>query len=73
MTISTPPARVMPALLTSTEVATQLAVSTATLSRWRTFKTGPTWINLGSLKDPIPRYRQADLDAWLGAQKVVTS
>lgn len=65
--------RVTPALMKSSEVATYLSVSQATLSRWRTFKTGPTWINLGSLKDPLPRYRQSDLDAWLGGQKVDNS
>lgn len=68
--MSVPTARVTPALMKSSEVASYLSVSQATLSRWRTFKTGPTWINLGNLKDPIPRYRQSDLDAWLGGQKV---
>ena len=57
-------------LLGSKQVAAQLGVSEATLSRWRTFKSGPAWINLGSLKSPIPRYAQGDLDMWVAQNRV---
>lgn len=58
------------ALLTSKAVASQLGVSEATVSRWRTFKSGPAWVNLGTLSQPIPRYVQADVDAWIAQRKV---
>jgi predicted DNA-binding transcriptional regulator AlpA len=48
-------------LLTSADVARQLKVSMATLSRWRLFKTGPRFVKLGN----IPRYRQEDVDQYI--------
>lgn len=51
----------MKTLMTSAEVATFLAVSEPTLSRWRSSKSGPPFIDLNG----IPRYRDEDVDAWL--------
>lgn len=51
----------MNALMTSAEVATFLAVSEPTLSRWRSSKSGPPYIDLNG----IPRYRDEDVNAWL--------
>jgi predicted DNA-binding transcriptional regulator AlpA len=48
-------------LLKSAEVAEQLRVSQATLSRWRVFKSGPKFVNVGGM----PRYRQSDIDAYI--------
>jgi len=55
------PARVTPALLKSKDVAAWLAVSEATLSRWRAVKEGPRWVNLGGL----PRYSPEDVTAYI--------
>ncbi|MER7447071.1 helix-turn-helix domain-containing protein [Microbacterium sp. NPDC097977] len=48
-------------LMTSADVAKLLQVSAPTLSRWRSSRTGPPFINLNG----IPRYREADLQAWI--------
>jgi len=55
------PSAASPALLRSADAAEQLAVSEATLSRWRTSGSGPRWINLNG----IARYRQSDLDNFI--------
>lgn len=55
------PARVTPELLTPAQVCQQLAVSKATLSRWRVFNTGPKFVNLNN----IPRYRPEDIEAFI--------
>lgn len=55
-------------LLTSREVATLLHVSPATLTRWRQSGTGPKWASLNGL----PRYRSADVGAWVENQTRVT-
>ena len=47
-------------LLTSREVAQLLHVSTATLSRWRDRREGPSWVDLRG----IPRYRIQDIRTW---------
>ena len=47
--------------MTSIEVAEFLAVSTATLSRWRDRGDGPPWHKLGS----IARYDANDVRMWL--------
>ncbi|WP_417512087.1 helix-turn-helix transcriptional regulator [Microbacterium sp.] len=49
------------ALLTSKETAGFLRVSEATLSRWRTAREGPAWVNTQG----IPRYRADDLEGWI--------
>ncbi|MFC6715064.1 helix-turn-helix transcriptional regulator [Branchiibius cervicis] len=49
--------------MTSAEVAELLAVSSATLCRWRQKGRGPRWV---ALTDSSPRYRRADVDAWVG-------
>lgn len=48
-------------LLTTKEVAAMLAVSEATLSRWRTARSGPAFMTLGN----IIRYDAADVLAWV--------
>ncbi|MFJ2541554.1 helix-turn-helix transcriptional regulator [Microbacterium sp. NPDC087589] len=47
--------------MTSTDVAKLLRVSMPTLSRWRSSRTGPPFINLNG----IPRYRESDVYAWI--------
>lgn len=48
-------------LLKSSEVASLLAVSEPTLSRWRSDGTGPRWVDLNG----IPRYRREDVLEWV--------
>ena len=48
-------------LLTTPEVAAMLAVSEATLSRWRTARSVPAFLTLGSMI----RYDAADVLAWI--------
>ena len=48
-------------LLTEHEVAEQLALSVATMRRWRLFRQGPKWLKLGS----AVRYRPEDVKAYL--------
>lgn len=55
------PERIMPALMTSKEAAAFLAVSEATLSRWRTYGGGPRVVNLSG----IYRYARADQDTYV--------
>lgn len=50
-------------LLTEQEISKRLAVSLASLRRWRVLGKGPAFIKVGSLV----RYRPEDLDAWLGS------
>lgn len=57
MTIAEPTAP----LLTSREVATMLAVSESTLSRWRESGDGPTFIRMGT----IYRYTADDVAAFV--------
>ncbi|MGL5823844.1 MAG: helix-turn-helix transcriptional regulator [Nocardioides sp.] len=60
--MTTTPAATTPRLLTSPEVAAMLAVSNATLCRWRAAGRGPRcyW-----LTPDAPRYRESDVLAWL--------
>lgn len=53
-------------LLPPFEAAEQLGVPVTTLADWRFRKKGPTFVKVGRLV----RYDQADLDAWIEAQKV---
>jgi predicted DNA-binding transcriptional regulator AlpA len=53
-------------LLTSTQVADLLQVSTATLCRWRQRQCGPKWINLGGT---TPRYRSEDVEAFIAERR----
>src|SRR5438552_3286541 len=54
-------------LLTRTEVAQQLGLSPKTLRNWAWRGLGPTVIYVRGAKQP-PRYRQADVDAWLAGR-----
>lgn len=51
----------MERLLTSAEVADMLAVSQATLSRWRGVKAGPRVVKMSGLF----RYRPEDVERWV--------
>lgn len=53
-------------LLTETDVSKQLRVSLAALRKWRVSKRGPQFVKMG----PLVRYRQGDIDSWLGALPV---
>jgi excisionase family DNA binding protein len=48
-------------LLTQHQLSSELEVSLRTLERWRQQGTGPAFIRVGR----SPRYRRADIDAWL--------
>jgi excisionase family DNA binding protein len=52
-------------LLTQQQLAEELQVSLRTLVRWRQEGTGPVFIRVGR----SPRYRRADIDAWLEPQR----
>jgi excisionase family DNA binding protein len=52
-------------LLTQQQLADELEVSLRTLERWRQQGTGPAFIRVGR----SPRYRRADIDAWLERQR----
>lgn len=43
------------------EVAASLRMSVATVRRWRLFRTGPTFVKIGS----AVRYRRRDVENWL--------
>jgi len=53
-------------LLTETDLSRQLRVSLAALRKWRVMKRGPQFVKIGSLV----RYRQHDIDVWLGSLPV---
>jgi len=53
-----------PGLLTEREAAEYLRLSPRTLRRWRTEKPG-TGPPVAGYAGQHPRYRRADLDAWL--------
>ena len=48
-------------MLTPTELSAELKVSRRTLARWRATGTGPPFVRAGR----SPRYRWADVQAWL--------
>jgi excisionase family DNA binding protein len=52
-------------LLTQQQLADELEVSQRTLERWRQQGTAPAFIRVGR----SPRYRRADIDAWLDCQR----
>lgn len=52
-------------LLNEHEVATSCSISVLTLRKWRGQKHGPQFVKIGALV----RYRPADVDAWIAAQK----
>jgi hypothetical protein len=54
-------------LLTRAEVAQQLGLSPKTLRNWAWRGLGPTVIYVSGVKQQ-PRYRQADVDAWLAGR-----
>lgn len=54
-------------LLTRTEVAQLLGLSPKTLRNWAWRGLGPTVIYVSGVKHQ-PRYRQADVDAWLAGR-----
>jgi predicted DNA-binding transcriptional regulator AlpA len=56
----------LPQLMTTAEVASVLRVDRSTLSRWRSWGSGPrvTWLSSSS-----PRYQRNDVIEWL--QRVV--
>jgi excisionase family DNA binding protein len=51
-------------LLTQQQLADYLGVSVPTIQRWRRQGTGPPFLLLGTR----PRYRRAQVDAWLDEQ-----
>jgi len=51
-------------LLTERQVAERLALSVATLRRWRLLGRPPRWIKLGS----AVRYKSEDIAAWLDSR-----
>ena len=53
-------------LLTETDVSKQLRVSLAALRKWRVLNRGPQFVKMG----PLVRYRQTDIDSWLGSLPV---
>jgi hypothetical protein len=53
-------------LLTETDVSKQLRVSLAALRKWRVLNRGPQFVKMG----PLVRYRQDDIDSWLGSLPV---
>ena len=53
-------------LLTEIDVSKQLRVSLAALRKWRVLNRGPQFVKMG----PLVRYRQDDIDSWLGALPV---
>ena len=53
-------------LLTETDVSKQLRVSLAALRKWRVSNRGPQFVKMG----PLVRYRQDDIDLWLGSLPV---
>ncbi|WP_159502478.1 AlpA family transcriptional regulator [Microbacterium sp. 18062] len=59
-------AQVADQLLRTDEVAAWLSVSKSTLVRWRQSGEGPAvyWLAEG-----VPRYRAADVEAWLAARQ----
>lgn len=52
-------------LLSAKDVSELLQVSQATLSRWRTARTGPAHVNLNG----IPRYRPEDVARWVEGKR----
>jgi len=56
----------MSELLTADQTATFLGVKPQTLSVWRLYKEGPSFVRVGRLI----RYRRSDVEAWLTAQTV---
>ncbi len=52
------------ALMTQQALADYLGVSVPTVQRWRRNGTGPPYLLIG----PRPRYRRAQVDAWLDEQ-----
>ncbi len=52
-------------LLTPTEAAAYLRVASKTLANWRVQGGGPVYVKYGR----VVRYRQADLEAWVQAQR----
>jgi excisionase family DNA binding protein len=50
-------------MLTAAELARELKVSRRTLARWRSEGSGPPFVRVGR----SPRYRWADVQAWLRA------
>lgn len=56
-------------LLADTEVAAILKVDRATLRRWRESNTGPCYVRIGP---KLIRYRQEELNRWVGACQVRT-
>jgi excisionase family DNA binding protein len=56
-------------LLTQQQLAAELQVSLRTLERWRQEGNGPAFIRVGR----APRYRRADIDAWLDQQRKTRS
>ena len=49
-------------LFNEREVAERLAVSVATIRRWRLFRQGPMYIKVGGA---AVRYRREDVESWL--------
>lgn len=73
--VATPP----PALLSTAAAADMIGVGVDTLEKWRSAQCGPPWIRIDRLRygrgprdalRAIPRYRLADVTAWLESQRV---
>lgn len=65
-TTANPPSASKPqeiGLLTEHEVAAYLKISVASVRRWRSFRTGPKFVKIGS----SVRYKRNDMEAWLNS------
>ena len=78
----------MAEMMSTAEVAALIGVSPDTVEKWRAAGSGPAWHNfaavgkgagtrhgLGSSRDrlrDLPRYRRADVEAWIASKRVVT-
>lgn len=56
--------------LTPEQAAEMLSVKLGTLAAWRHRRVGPPFLQLAPRS---PRYRRADVDAWLKSRKVSTA
>lgn len=64
----------LPQMMTATQVADLLAVTTRCLEEWRARGVGPTFRRLGGVgARPLIRYAKDDVSRWLVAQDVIAS
>lgn len=65
------PTATLPQLLTQSDLAEYLQVSTNTLQNWRTMGGGPPFIKFTSSPAGSVRYRRDDVDRWLLSRHTV--